>query len=246
AQSSVTTGIIGTVHDGLGGAVKGAQITVRNLDDDETRSVTSDAAGKYEVPNLAFGPYEITTEKYGFSQATTRVLLRPDNLVHADFELTLATQGTDTAASAEARKLEALEARVEQLESERQTTSLAEQIPRGQSAPDAQEGVAKHGPLLATLGHDGLQLAIAPAASSPAELNNGAGPQAAAPPQSATPPTPVIPEALQAPDPGPEVDNFTPFAFGDFTWLNGSPRNKDTVLDTKFFTPEVRFDSNFI
>jgi hypothetical protein len=42
------------------------------------------------------------------------------------------------------------------------------------------------------------------------------------------------------------VDNFTPFAFGDFTWLNGSPRNKDTVLDTKFFTPEVRFDTNFI
>ncbi len=257
AQSSVTTGIIGTVHDGLGGAVKGAQITVRNLDNDETRSVTSDAAGKYEVPNLAFGPYEITTEKYGFSQATTRVLLRPDNLVHADFELILATQGTDTAASAEARKLEALEARVEQLESERQTTSLAEQIPRGQSAPDAQQRGAKHGPLLATLGHEGLQLAIAPAASAPADLNSGAGsglpspgpsgaPQAAAPPQSTTPSVPPIPEALQAPEPGPAVDNFTPFAFGDFTWLNGSPRNKDTVLDTKFFTPEVRFDSNFI
>ena len=42
------------------------------------------------------------------------------------------------------------------------------------------------------------------------------------------------------------VDNFTPFAFGDFTWLNGTPRNKDTVLDTKFFTPEVRFDTHYM
>jgi hypothetical protein len=42
------------------------------------------------------------------------------------------------------------------------------------------------------------------------------------------------------------VDNFTPFAYGDFTWLNGTPRNKDTVLDTKFFTPEVRFDTHFM
>ena len=44
----------------------------------------------------------------------------------------------------------------------------------------------------------------------------------------------------------PGVDNFTPFAYGDFTWLNGNPRNKDTVLDTKFFTPEVRFDAHFM
>ena len=42
------------------------------------------------------------------------------------------------------------------------------------------------------------------------------------------------------------MDNDTPFAFGDFTWLNGTPRNKDTVLDTKFFTPEIRFDTHFM
>jgi hypothetical protein len=42
------------------------------------------------------------------------------------------------------------------------------------------------------------------------------------------------------------VDNFTPFAYGDFTWLNGTSRNKDTVLDTKYFTPEVRFDTHYM
>jgi hypothetical protein len=57
----------------------------------------------------------------------------------------------------------------------------------------------------------------------------------------------VIPDALSAPDPGPPgIDTFTPFAYGDFTWLNGAPRNHDTVLDTKFFTPEIRFDTHYM
>ncbi|MBV9574569.1 MAG: outer membrane beta-barrel protein, partial [Acidobacteriales bacterium] len=33
-----------------------------------------------------------------------------------------------------------------------------------------------------------------------------------------------------------------PFAFADFTWLNGNPRTKDLPFDSKFFTPEVRAD----
>ena len=37
-----------------------------------------------------------------------------------------------------------------------------------------------------------------------------------------------------------------PFAYADWTWLNGNPRNKDVVWDSKFFTPEVRFDTNFV
>ena len=37
-----------------------------------------------------------------------------------------------------------------------------------------------------------------------------------------------------------------PFAFADFTWLNGNPRTKDVPLDTKFFTPEIRSDVDYI
>lgn len=37
-----------------------------------------------------------------------------------------------------------------------------------------------------------------------------------------------------------------PFAFGDWTWLNGNPRTKDIPVDTKFFTPEIRFDLAYI
>jgi hypothetical protein len=57
---------------------------------------------------------------------------------------------------------------------------------------------------------------------------------------------PTVPLGLQAPDPGPAVDNDTPFAFADFTWLNGTPRNKAPAFDTKFFTPDVRLDANYM
>jgi hypothetical protein len=36
-----------------------------------------------------------------------------------------------------------------------------------------------------------------------------------------------------------------PFAFADFTWLNGNARTKDTPYATSFFTPEVRADVDY-
>jgi len=37
-----------------------------------------------------------------------------------------------------------------------------------------------------------------------------------------------------------------PFAFADFTWLNGSPRTTDQPLDSKYFTGEFRADVNYV
>jgi hypothetical protein len=36
-----------------------------------------------------------------------------------------------------------------------------------------------------------------------------------------------------------------PFAFADFTWLNGNSRTKDTRYATSFFTPEIRADVDY-
>jgi hypothetical protein len=63
---------------------------------------------------------------------------------------------------------------------------------------------------------------------------------------AAAPAAPTVPEALQAPDPAPENDTQTPFADSDMTWANGSGRNQTPVFDTKFFTPEIRFDMNYL
>src|SRR5437899_474071 len=37
-----------------------------------------------------------------------------------------------------------------------------------------------------------------------------------------------------------------PFAFADWTWLNGNARTKEAAFDSKFFTPEIRADVSYI
>jgi len=37
-----------------------------------------------------------------------------------------------------------------------------------------------------------------------------------------------------------------PFGFADFTWVNGNGRAHESPLDTKYFTPEIRVDVNYV
>ncbi len=37
-----------------------------------------------------------------------------------------------------------------------------------------------------------------------------------------------------------------PFTFADFSWLNGNSRQKDYPLSTKYFTPEIRVDVDYV
>jgi len=84
-----------------------------------------------------------------------------------------------------------------------------------------------------------------PAPSAPATAAFAATSRLTAPTLVAAAPQ-VIPDALTAPEPGPEVDTETPFAVGDIGWLNGNTREKAPIFDTKFFTPEIRFDMNYL
>ncbi len=36
-----------------------------------------------------------------------------------------------------------------------------------------------------------------------------------------------------------------PFAYADWTWLNGTPRTTESPLDSKYFTGEFRADTNY-
>jgi hypothetical protein len=69
---------------------------------------------------------------------------------------------------------------------------------------------------------------------------------APAPAAAAVAQTASVPEALQAPNSGPAVDTETPFAVGDIGWMNGTSREKAPIFDTKFFTPEIRLDVNYL
>jgi hypothetical protein len=77
AQTTKAT-ISGTVTDEKGAVVANAKIIARNLDTNLSRETKSDGAGRYRIPELAAGQYELTTEAHGF---------RPK--IHRGIELTV-------------------------------------------------------------------------------------------------------------------------------------------------------------
>lgn len=109
--------------------------------------------------------------------------------------------------AAVAKELEALKARIQQLEAQQKTNGA---VPEGGS----------------------------PAAVVPSE--SAVAPASAASADSPQTVREIAPKQLEKPAPA------EPFAYADWTWLNGTPRNKDVVWDSKFFTPEIRFDTSFV
>jgi hypothetical protein len=62
-------GIIGTVTDQSGAAVPGASVAIRNLDQNITSRVETNASGNYTQGQLVPGSYEVTIQKPGFNTA---------------------------------------------------------------------------------------------------------------------------------------------------------------------------------
>src|SRR3984957_14651462 len=81
----------------------------------------------------------------------------------------------------------------------------------------------------------------AAAPPSPAPVATATATEAAPSPAPVAPPTQEARASLPA-KPAPTE----PFAYADWTWLNGTARNKDAVWDSKFFTPEIRLDTDFV
>ena len=247
AQNSLG-GISGVARDSASGkAVAEAKITIHEIRKNTESTAVSGANGAFVIA-LEPGWYEVTATRNGFLKYTARI--RVDAGKTSPLELSMVINRA-AAEAALAQEMESMKARIDQLESELK-------MKRAQESAEARPPEKKDEVLLASVAKDSTQMPPLPSASPKAddrELLASASARPATPlpapepqpaPAPAAPPAPSIPEALQSPDPAPAVDNFTPFAFGDFTWLNGTPRNKDTVLDTKYFTPEVRFDTNYM
>ena len=65
-----TATIQGVVHDATGAVIAGADLSVININTNETRHVTTDRDGAYVVPQLKPGDYRIVVERTGFKTAT--------------------------------------------------------------------------------------------------------------------------------------------------------------------------------
>ena len=67
--SQTTTGtILGTVTDAAGAVVPGATVTIKNVETGVTRNIVTDEGGRYRVPGLPLGKYEVNVERQGFSR----------------------------------------------------------------------------------------------------------------------------------------------------------------------------------
>lgn len=74
AQASGTT-LSGTITDPSGKPVPNAKVSVKNTTTEESAAAQTDASGRYSVPNLAPGDYEVSVSADGYSTNTTKVKL---------------------------------------------------------------------------------------------------------------------------------------------------------------------------
>ena len=81
AAQVATATILGTVTDTSGAVIADAMVQVRNVGTGLTQTAVSDPQGRFRVPELGVGDYEVTASKSGFS-----------TLVHKGITLTVGAQ----------------------------------------------------------------------------------------------------------------------------------------------------------
>jgi len=245
-----------------GKPVAEVQVTAHNLDKGTDRATVSNADGIFTLTNLEPGLYEFEAIKDGFRKSSARADV--DELRAARVELRLELADNSNEAPLTERE-KAMLARIERLEqrlaameaasvskdgsgTQPQSARLGPPEPGARNAPDTRVLLASLYPSAIPTTGLSTQSPQAPGAlqNPPPQKSSGKSGPIPTPPTPVAPPDHRLPDALQAPGAAAAVDNQTPFAFGDFSWLNGSARTKDTVLDTKFFTPEVRFDTHYM
>src|SRR5882762_2664793 len=75
AQTQITTGTIqGTVTDTNGAIVPGANVEIKNLDTNLSRTLTTDDGGRFVALAMPPGPYSVTVSKQGFATAVAESL----------------------------------------------------------------------------------------------------------------------------------------------------------------------------
>lgn len=209
-------------------------VVIRGVDGKSERRVLSDGTGAFAAPDLPLGRYELTAFKQGFGTApAVTVEVAQNQVVQASVALVADTRSPSAGLEADSQPI---------TEREKRLLDRIDGLEQRLAAMEAKESTAPK-PTPAAEPNPALTASTQPAAAPSAPQK----PVEVA--QAATPQTPLTPKtsAPEAPTPAaPAVDNQTPFAFGDFTWLNGTPRNKDVVVDTPFFTPEVRFDTHYM
>jgi hypothetical protein len=241
-----------------------AQIIVHSSNENTDRVTVSGADGAFVIDGLAPGHYELTISKRGFTSSSAigvelaaRQSLRLDLTIGA----ALAAPGADAKAAAisagatDAEKqlmneIESLKARLSELEA-RLPAAPPVSTPANASGANATTGATTSIGSVANAGSSTNNNINANASSNvtavagngqvaPADgttsTSSNAGTVAAQPATNT--------KATQAAAAASSSEE--PFSDADWTWLNGNARTKDIYWDSKFFTPEIRSDVDYV
>jgi Carboxypeptidase regulatory-like domain/TonB dependent receptor len=86
-----TASISGVMRDTKGGFMAGVVIEIRNLATGEVRRSATDRDGRYRVPDLEPGDYELQAEKHGFDIVLSRVSLAVAEAATLDLQMKVGT-----------------------------------------------------------------------------------------------------------------------------------------------------------
>jgi hypothetical protein len=126
AHAQVTTGtILGTVTDESQAAVPGATITLKNVLTGVTRTVHTDAAGRYRAPGLSLGIYEVRAGLTGFqTKVRTGLSLNVAGEAEVDFSLAVGQMSEEVVVQGEAPLVNTNESMVSHLVDEKRIRDL--------------------------------------------------------------------------------------------------------------------------
>jgi hypothetical protein len=221
AAESAPGTIVGLVTNPAQAPVAHATVTARSADGSAIRATISNGEGVYSFPDLPPGTWSITSHVDGSPDVTTPALeVLASQATRRD--IVMNAPSTNLGAAVVANAVPQPPARATPAVSYASGSFFDDMLDRLKRSPADYAG--PHAPIVVA-----QAATAAPAAAS-----------------ASAPVIPRVPDAMQAPEPTTGVDNDTPFAFGDFTWLNGSPRNHQPIFDTKFFTPDIRFDVHYM
>src|SRR5579875_890547 len=122
---AATASISGRVTDSSGAAVPAVPVTVTNTGTSATQVVTTDAQGRYLVPDLAIGTYNLSASKEGFQTAVRNgVVLTVGSAPVVDFQLAVGQANQTVNVEAQVSQVETTNSAVSSLVNQTQMTQL--------------------------------------------------------------------------------------------------------------------------
>jgi hypothetical protein len=95
-----STSVTGIVVDPSGAVVPNVSVEIRNFVSAFERATSTDASGKFVIPNIPFNPYHLTVEGQGFEPASQDIDVR--SMVPLNLRITLRVKGSSETVDVEA------------------------------------------------------------------------------------------------------------------------------------------------